>query len=113
LPPAPERDSDSVFQNLSKLCVRDLSGDVARPTFGGVEGHHAQRKRSASMRIDYPVRRGKRLLALLDGAGLLGLEAILKGQGVETSGLAVENMLGEPAHVRRDGEVRAFNADFT
>jgi hypothetical protein len=49
----------------------------------------------------------------LHGAALLGLEmrqqrllvAISEGRGVELAGLAVENMLGQPEHVRRNGEV--------
>src|SRR5437660_12393375 len=58
--------------------------------------------------------RGKGLLALLNGAGLLGLEvrqqrllvAVPEGRGVELAGLAVENVLGKLAHVRRNGAVR-------
>src|SRR5258708_74789 len=60
------------------------------------------------------MRRGKGLLALLNDAGLLGLEvrqqrllvAVPEGRGVKFCGLAVENVLGKLAHVRRNGEVR-------
>src|SRR5213083_3041939 len=64
--------------------------------------------------IDHPPRRGKRLLALVNGAGLLSLQvceqrllvAIAESQGVEIGDLAVHNMLGEREHVRRKGELR-------
>src|SRR2546430_14106146 len=53
--------------------------------------------------IDHPVRRGKGLSALWDGAGLLGLQmrqqcllvAVPGGRGGKLCGLAVENMLGQ------------------
>src|SRR6516164_5839619 len=64
--------------------------------------------------IDHPVRRGKGLPALWNGAGLLGLQmrqqcllvAVAEGRRVKLAGLADENMLGEPEHVRSNGEVR-------
>ena len=65
--------------------------------------------------IDHPPRRDKCLLALLHGAGLLGLEvreqrllvAVPKDCGVEIAGLAVDNMLlGEREHLRRKSELR-------
>src|SRR6516225_5534592 len=63
--------------------------------------------------IDHPLRRGKGLPALWNGAGLLGLQmrqqcllvAVAEGRGVKLAGLAVENMLGQREHVRRNGEV--------
>src|SRR2546429_5175485 len=63
--------------------------------------------------IDHPVRRGKGLPALWNGAGLLGLQmrqqcllvAVPEGRGVKLAGLAVENMFGQREHVRRNGEV--------
>src|SRR5262249_41831859 len=55
----------------------------------------------------------KGLPALWNGAGLLGLQmreqcllvAVAEGRGVKLAGLAVENMLGQREHVRRNGEV--------
>src|SRR5262249_8994683 len=62
--------------------------------------------------IDHPVRRGKGLPALWNGAGLLGLQmrqqcllvAVPEGRRIKLAGLAVENMLGQREHVRRNGE---------
>src|SRR5260221_5934859 len=64
--------------------------------------------------IDHPMGRGERRLALRNGAGLLGLEVreqgllvtVSEGQGVKLCRLALENMLGEREHVRRNGQLR-------
>src|SRR5260370_42524245 len=57
--------------------------------------------------------RGKGLPALWNGAGLLGLQmrqqcllvAVPDGRGAKLASLAVENMLGQREHVRRNGEL--------
>src|SRR5260221_9382679 len=90
---------------------RGCRGCLARRGSFGVLGDAAAQRLHE---IDHPMRRGKGLLALLNGARLLGLEvrqqrllvAVPEGCGVELAGLAVENVLGKLAHVRRNGEVR-------
>src|SRR5207245_9523210 len=70
-------------------------------------------RRNACMRLTTRCGGGKGLPALWNGAGLLGLQmrqqcllvAVPEARGVKLAGLAVENMLGQREHVRRNGEV--------
>src|SRR5438105_12397305 len=80
------------------LARRDCRSSLARRGSFNVRGDAATQR---FHEIDHPVRRGKHLLALWNGAGLLGPEvgqqrlvvAVAKGRGVKLAGLAVENML--------------------
>src|SRR6516225_1276119 len=89
---------------------RGCRGSLARRGAFGVLGDAAAQ---CLHEIDHLLRRGKGLLALWNGAGLLGLQmrqqgllvAVPEARGLKLAGLAVENMLGQREHVRRNGEV--------
>src|SRR5438105_9234931 len=90
--------SGSIAAHSRPFARRGCRGSLARCGAFGVLGDAAAQ---CLHEIDHPVRRGKGLPALWNGAGLLGLQmrqqcllvAVAEGRGVKLAGLAVENLL--------------------